>query len=161
MLPLQVHVHFFFVLQHSTVDANAPCLHRPLLDVQLLGDRIYVLVGDGRELEIVNRYTEEVATRIELPAPASDLRVDPLGRYLLVRAAAGDSAFVVDVGTNRLAGSVGTRWLVDLPFVAPDGSYLIERVASGEMPPPSRGRSQKLPDNEINILRRWITEGSA
>ena len=39
-------------------------------------------------------------------------------------------------------------------------SRLIERVVAGEMPPLKHGESQKLPDAEIEILRRWIEEGA-
>ena len=39
-------------------------------------------------------------------------------------------------------------------------SLLIERVVVGEMPPKSRGQSQKLPEAEIVLLKRWIAEGA-
>lgn len=39
-------------------------------------------------------------------------------------------------------------------------SRLFERVIAGEMPPLKHGESQKLPDSEIEILRRWIEEGA-
>ncbi len=39
-------------------------------------------------------------------------------------------------------------------------SYFLHRVADGEMPPESRGQSQKLPDEEIEVLRRWIVGGA-
>ncbi len=39
-------------------------------------------------------------------------------------------------------------------------SPLIERLVAGEMPPQSRGQSQKLPAHEIALLTRWITEGA-
>jgi hypothetical protein len=48
--------------------------------------------------------------------------MDPLGRYLLVRPASGDSAWMIAVGTNRLVGSIVTEWKSDLPAVAPDGA---------------------------------------
>ncbi|WP_197441348.1 DUF1553 domain-containing protein [Thalassoglobus neptunius] len=41
-----------------------------------------------------------------------------------------------------------------------DDSYLLDRVISGEMPPPSRGQSQKLPDAEIAVIRDWIQQGA-
>ena len=40
-----------------------------------------------------------------------------------------------------------------------NASYLIERINSGEMPPPAKGESQKLPEQEINILVSWIDSG--
>ena len=42
----------------------------------------------------------------------------------------------------------------------PDHSLMLKRVKTGEMPPVSRGQSQKLPDHEIALLRRWIAEGA-
>jgi hypothetical protein len=39
-------------------------------------------------------------------------------------------------------------------------SPLIERVVAGEMPPLKHGESQKLPDSEIEILRRWVEHGA-
>jgi hypothetical protein len=42
----------------------------------------------------------------------------------------------------------------------PSESLLLERIASGEMPPQSRGQSQKIPATELNILRSWIGRGA-
>ncbi|HEU4631690.1 MAG TPA: SPOR domain-containing protein [Gemmatimonadaceae bacterium] len=91
------------------------------------GDRIYVAVDSSREVAVVGRYSEEVDRRIELPGPVRDLRMDPLGRYLLVRPANGDSAWVVSVSSGAVTGSVRTGWRTDLPFVAPDGAIALVR----------------------------------
>jgi cell division septation protein DedD len=56
-----------------------------------------------------------------LPASPADLRMDPLGRYLIARFPKADSAWVIAIGTNRLVGAVPTRWETDLPTVTPDG----------------------------------------
>lgn len=91
------------------------------------GDRLYVATDSSGALTIINRYTDKVENTIELPGPIADLRMDPLGRYVLARAAAAhggagaDSAWVVAIGTDHLVGAVRTAWLPDLPFVAPDG----------------------------------------
>ncbi len=42
----------------------------------------------------------------------------------------------------------------------PDESLLLQRVRDGEMPPESRGQSQKLPDDEIEMLQRWLSDGA-
>ena len=42
----------------------------------------------------------------------------------------------------------------------PAESLLLQRIEAGEMPPPSRGQSQRLPPAEIEILRRWLGAGS-
>ena len=41
------------------------------------------------------------------------------------------------------------------------GSVLWQRITAGEMPPSSRGVSQKLPKDEIDLIRRWIAAGAA
>lgn len=43
----------------------------------------------------------------------------------------------------------------------PDKSNLLARILSGEMPPPKRGVSQKLPAAEIDALKNWIAAGAA
>jgi hypothetical protein len=88
------------------------------------GDRVYVLTKDTKGVRVYDRYRERIAATIELPAQPSDLRMDPVGRYLLVRAATGDSAWVIALGTDQLLGSVQTAWRADLPFVGLDGSIV-------------------------------------
>ncbi|MFL5575016.1 MAG: YncE family protein, partial [Gemmatimonadaceae bacterium] len=89
------------------------------------GDRLYVATDSSAELTVINRYTDKVEKRIALPAPVADLRMDPLGRRLLVRSARGDSVWVVALGTDRVIGAVRSAWLPDLPFVAPDGTVAL------------------------------------
>jgi septal ring-binding cell division protein DamX len=89
------------------------------------GDRLYVAADSSREIAVVDRYRDRITARIELPGQPRDLRIDPLGRYLLVRAAKGDSVWVVAVGTDKLIGTVHSAWRSDLPFVAPDGAIAL------------------------------------
>ncbi|MFY9255195.1 MAG: PSD1 and planctomycete cytochrome C domain-containing protein [Fuerstiella sp.] len=42
----------------------------------------------------------------------------------------------------------------------PDDSYLLQRIHDGQMPPEKKGLSQKLADNEVAVLRRWIADGA-
>jgi hypothetical protein len=88
------------------------------------GDRVYVLTKNTKGVRVYDRYRERIAATLELPGQPSDLRMDPVGRFLLVRAATGDSAWVVALGTDRLIGSVQTAWRTDLPFVGVDGSIV-------------------------------------
>src|SRR5205823_3930867 len=55
------------------------------------GDRIFVLTASRNRISVVDRYRERVTAQFDLPGRAADLRVDPFGRYLLARAADGDS----------------------------------------------------------------------
>lgn len=86
------------------------------------GDRLYVLVEGDTALTTWERFGGTAGEPTILPGPARALRMDPLGRYLLVRPASGDSAWVIAVGTSKLVGSVRTSWRDDLPFVAADGA---------------------------------------
>lgn len=93
------------------------------------GDRLYVAGERSAELAVVDRFRDAVARTITLPGEVRALRIDPLGRYLLVRPARGDSAWVVAVGTDRVLGSVPGAWRDDLPLVMPDGAIA---AATGE-----------------------------
>lgn len=97
------------------------------------GDRVYVANRGSATVSVVDRYSGRLSTTVKLPAPARELRMDPLGRYLLVRPATGDSAWMIAVGTNRLIGSVATEWKSDLPAVAPDGAIATLRGADVEI----------------------------
>ncbi len=86
------------------------------------GDRLFVITESSHKLYVVDRYRDKVSGSIELPAQPEDVRMDPLGRYLLVRAAGVDSAWVVDLGSVHLVGAVRSAWRRDLPFVLADGA---------------------------------------
>ena len=85
------------------------------------GDRMFVVSDSSNSIQVVDRYREEVISEIELTGQPSALRMDPLGRYLLARAGAGDSIWVIALGTGRVTGSLATAWRADLPAVTPDG----------------------------------------
>ena len=114
------------------------------------GDRLFVLGGDARRIEIVDRYRDAIEATIVLPAAASALRIDPLGRILLARAEVGDSAWVITVANERLLGAVLTAWRADLPAVAPDGALAL-----------LRGRDVVLQDAGRVRPPRTITGGAA
>ena len=86
------------------------------------GDRFYVLPDSQTVVSVVDRYQDRITARIVLPGRGRDLRVDPFGRYLLVRASEHDSVWVVSIGTDEVVGTVRSAWRRDLPFVAQDGS---------------------------------------
>ena len=85
------------------------------------GDRLYVALDSADAVLVIDRYTHKTVARVALGGPAIDLRMDPTGRYVLARPAAGDSAWVINVGTDQLVGAVSTEWRADLPAVAPNG----------------------------------------
>jgi len=89
------------------------------------GDRVFVITKGGSEVQVVDRYQEKVTGTIELGRKAGELRMDPIGRYLLVHVQGVDSALVIALGNNRLVGAAATAWRNDLPFVAPDGAIAL------------------------------------
>ena len=91
------------------------------------GDRVFLLARSRHEIAVVDQY-RGITERFQLPGAASDLRIDPFGRYLLARAADSDSIWIVAVGTQHVIGGVRGTWRDDLPAVTYDGSIL---VASG------------------------------
>ncbi len=85
------------------------------------GDRFYVLEDSVNAVQVVDRYQDRVTATIDLPGLPKSLRVDPFGRFVLARAATGDSIWVIAVGTDRVLGAIRSQWRGDVPFVAPDG----------------------------------------
>lgn len=89
------------------------------------GDRVFVASDSSPDIQIVDRYRDEIIGEIKLPGQPSELRMDPLGRYLLARPVGGDSVWVIALGTGRLVGSAKTAWRVDLPVVTPDAGIAL------------------------------------
>jgi cell division septation protein DedD len=92
------------------------------------GDRIYLLatIDERSTLVAVDRYRAKVTSKVPFDTRARELRVDPLGRYLLARGPR-DSVIVVALATNSVIGTVRSDWRDDLPLVAPDGSVATAR----------------------------------
>jgi cell division septation protein DedD len=91
------------------------------------GDRIYVAEDSTSDIAVLDRYSGQQRSRIELPGTPSELRMDPFGRFLLVRPAVGDSLWVIAISNDKLSGSVRSAWREDLPTVGPDGALVTLR----------------------------------
>ena len=94
------------------------------------GDRVYVLGTDDGEsrVQVINKYSDEIVAKIDVPADANALRMDPLGRYLLVRhGGESDSVLVIGIASDTPLGRFSTAWREDLPLVFPDGRLAILR----------------------------------
>jgi hypothetical protein len=88
------------------------------------GDRVYIATPGARRLLVASGYGNAGPRDIELPGAVADLRMDALGRFLLVRAAGSDTAWVIALGTDRIVATVATRWTADLPAIAPDEAII-------------------------------------
>lgn len=86
------------------------------------GDRVFVATQGSRNLFLVDRYAARMRSSVALPGGVSELRMDPLGRYVLARADEGDSAWIVSISDEELVGAISTEWREDLPVVAIDGT---------------------------------------
>jgi DNA-binding beta-propeller fold protein YncE len=122
-------------VQTRTLQLSEPIpIGGPVTDIAVTpsGDRIYVLtkIGSQATLIAIDRYRWRIASQVTLSSDSRELRVDPIGRFVLVRTTA-DSIDVIDVSRNRYIGAVRSQWRPDLPMVAPDGS--IATADSGDV----------------------------
>jgi cell division septation protein DedD len=116
------------------------------------GDRIFVANKGGPQLEVVDRYSENVKASVTLPGLVTELRMDPLGRYLLARPVAGDSAWVVGIATGTLVGTVNTEWRLDLPAVVADGLVASVRGSDVVFVDPKSGKAgQTVADGSADV----------
>lgn len=88
------------------------------------GDRIFVALAGEQRLNVIDRFEEAVVGKVKLPGEARDLRMDPLGRVVLVRGGA-DTVWVVSVASDKVLGTVLSDWRSDLPLVLPDGQIAV------------------------------------
>ena len=93
------------------------------------GHRLYVAQRAAPGLAVIDRFAHQEIDGVALPGPASTIRLDPFGRWLLARPTMGDTAWIVDLPIKSLRGAVATSWHADLPTVAPDGSLLLRQGA--------------------------------
>lgn len=89
------------------------------------GDRVITLSADGLEVDIWERYSGNVARTIKLAQSASALRMDPLGRFVLLRDELADTVRVMSIPLEGIVGALPGAWRDDLPLVAPDGTVLL------------------------------------
>jgi hypothetical protein len=94
------------------------------------GDRLYV-VTESDAVDVYDRYSGNVVSRVTLPGVVTDLRMDATGRYVLARSALGDTAWIISTASNRLLGAFEGKWRSDLPAVGVDGA--IATVRGGDV----------------------------
>lgn len=90
------------------------------------GDRVFVALDGVPRIRIIDRFQEGFSGNVRLPSPATDLRMDPLGRVVLARGD-GDSILVVSVADGKLRGALVGDWRSDLPLVLADGRIAVAR----------------------------------
>lgn len=128
------------------------------------GHRLYVSRKTGLGLAVVDRFTHEEMDGVALPGMARDIRLDPLGRWLLARAGIGDSVWIVDLPTKTLTATVPAPWGEDLPAVTPDGTVLVRQGNDVVALRPDSGlRVGKVAGGaaDLWIATGWIPSGSS
>lgn len=90
------------------------------------GHRLYVS-QDGPRLLVYDRFTLAELPPLSLPGVPGEFRSDASGRWLMVRRAAGDSVWIVDLATGKPAGSVLADWGADLPLVAGASTLILRQ----------------------------------
>lgn len=112
------------------------------------GDRIFVALAGEERLRVIDRFEESIVAKVKLPGEAHNLRMDPLGRVVLVQGA-GDTVWVVSVATDKVLGTVHSDWRADLPLVLPDGQIAMVH-----------GNDVVIAHNETFADVRTITNGA-
>jgi sporulation related protein len=130
------------------------------------GHRIYVARRAALGLAVIDRFERRELDGVALPGPATTLRLDPLGRWLLARPAlgTGDSAWIVDLPIKRHTGAVATTWQTDLPAVSPDGVLLFRSGADlVAMRPDSLTETGRVHGGaaDLWVFSTWLPRGSA
>jgi hypothetical protein len=128
----------------------------PLLaDFSASGHRLHIVRTDGA-LIAVDRFSLEQLEDLRLPGTPTASRVDPWGRWQLLRSPDDSTVWVVDVVSWTLVDSTTGEWDADLPLVAPDGTILIrrgDRVAAVTPGDSATASIQAAPSD------RWISMG--
>ncbi|MBM4187255.1 MAG: hypothetical protein FJ206_08095 [Gemmatimonadetes bacterium] len=90
------------------------------------GHRLYVAT-DEPSIQVYDRFGLERLATIEVPGVPHQFRTDGSGRWMVARPETGDSAWVIDLATNRYALTADSEWAPDLPTVAGAGTALLRR----------------------------------
>lgn len=101
--------------------------------------RLYAATAAGALL-VIDRFEFRTLFQRALPRPVETIRIDPMGRYLLLRPVGADSVMVYDAGDAEFLSGVAGEWGPDLPAVGVDGTLVVRRRDSVVAIDPSTGR---------------------
>lgn len=121
------------------------------------GDRLF-LASDRDALRVIDRFAEREVGRVALPGPATALRMDPDGVFLLVRTEAPAGIQVVAIGTMRVVATFAGAWRDDLPVVTPAGQVVVARDGAIVIHDIVTGREvRRIPGGAVDRwhLLRW------
>ncbi len=122
------------------------------------GHRV-VAATEGAELVVLDRFQFRELFRRALPGMVTGIRFDPYGRYLLLRPAASDSVWIIDVAqpADTIRVTAGS-WDADLPTITPGGTALIRSGPDVVTVDPDTGREIARvadADDDRWLVVRW------
>ena len=123
------------------------------------GHRVLALVDD--QVVVADRFSGRRLPSITVPGFSRQARIDPSGRWLLVRPPDGDSAWVVDLATSAYVATVDTRWRDDLPLIAGASTLLVHTGRAVEaydlaLAPPERITTMSGGRNDLWMVIPWV-----
>jgi hypothetical protein len=123
------------------------------------GHRVYGLVGDA--IVVLDRFSGDRLSTIDLDRQGREMRLDPSGRWMLVRQTGADSVWVVDLATAAKVGSLATEWRSDLPLIAGEGTVLLLHrddvaVVSLATAPPRALKEIKGGGHDLWLAIPWV-----
>jgi hypothetical protein len=123
------------------------------------GHRVLALVDD--QVVVADRFSGRRLPSITVPGFSRQARIDPSGRWLLVRPPDGDSAWVVDLATSAYVATVDTRWRDDLPLIAGASTLLVHTGRAVEaydlaLAPPVRITTMSGGRNDLWMVIPWV-----
>ncbi|HLS47272.1 MAG TPA: SPOR domain-containing protein [Gemmatimonadales bacterium] len=90
------------------------------------GHQLYVAQDDGG-IAMVERFSLDVISRIELPERVDHLRSGPFGRWLLAHAEGSDSVWVIDLAGEPSVEAIVSGWADDLPLVTASSVLVVRQ----------------------------------
>jgi hypothetical protein len=91
------------------------------------GHRLFVSQQDQPRLRVYDRFTLTELPPLQLPGTPKEFRVDASGRWMMVHREAGDTIWIADMTTGRIAGAALADWGPDLPLVAGASTLVIRQ----------------------------------
>ena len=140
----------------NTVDMPGPPI---ALTFSPSGHRMYGLVGDA--IVVVDRFSGDKLATIDLDRQGREMRLDPSGRWMLVRQSGADSVWVLDLATATRVASLATNWRLDLPLIAGEGTVLALNgddvtVISLSTAPPHEVRTLEGGGRDLWLAIPWV-----
>ncbi len=140
----------------NTVDLPGPAI---ALAFSPSGHRMYGLVGDA--VVVVDRFSGDRLATINLDHEGREMRLDPSGRWMLVRQSGSDSVRVLDLATATRVASLATEWRLDLPMIAGEGTVLALQgddigVMSLSTAPPHQVRRVEGGGKDLWLAIPWV-----